>query len=135
MSTKIKAPRGISHTTITINGKRRKLRYCNLSTKRAKAAGLPLSKILEMAPVEGGEYAVDEITEFTSAIIWLGLLAFEPDLSQDDFDMELQHRDMEAAAAKAMPAFEESLPSQQDAEEEGSEEEEKKARPALRRAK
>lgn len=135
---KIKAPRGIAHTTVTINGRRRKVRYCNLSIKRAKAHGLPLSKILDLAPQvedESAEVEIDEMLEFTSAVIWLGLLAFEPDLTVDELDMELDLRDLRVAAEKVMPKFGEFMPEPVKSDDEEEQNEAGKMKPTLRIAK
>ena len=122
MATRVKAPRGIAHVSVTINGRKRKLRYCARSAKLAsRDHGVTMAEVLP--PVEeftdrGGTVQVrpkdlteGEAMDLNLRLIWFGLLAYEPELTQDEMEMEMLFEEIEPAVRAAMKGFQQFMPS------------------------
>lgn len=124
MGKKAKAPRGIADVTVQIGGRRRRMRFCALGLKRAAALGYgqaeytpPLKRDDAGRPIrdDNGDFVPDfkseeESMDFNFRLLLLGLLPFEPDLTQESLEFDLLIEEMEPAFERALEAFRRFMP-------------------------
>lgn len=125
MASRVKAPKEISHVAVTIDGQKRKLRYCSRTLRLAAEEGVGFEELRRPfvkdkdgelvlndkgKPVVRPDVSQAEWLDYSHLVLWLGRIAFEPELTQEDVEMELLIGEMEPAMDAAWEAFRKFMP-------------------------